>query len=198
MKPILFHPRDVLFFRDARPMRGASAGDGAEWPLPSVLHSAMLSAFHERWPTIQSWESRHVNWTEKERGKFQVGQAQENITSSLRFGGLRTVGPFPVRRATDGTCTTFVPTPADLMPAGRLMPVSRCSGVSRPPRTAETARKARVTLLCVIRPPGHATLPPSPNPADKVAQNGFSRLWGPSDAKKRDVGAEHLPGGVRR
>jgi len=115
MRPILFHPRDVLFFRDAKPMSGSSAGDGARWPLPSVLHSAMLSAFHERWPAGVDSESVHHRREEEKR-------------SSFRFGGLRTLGPFPTCRQGDGRWTTCVPTPVDLLPNGRLLPVKRTDG----------------------------------------------------------------------
>ena len=48
-------PRDILFFRDGRPIGASDAGHGADWPLPSTFHEALLSAFHERWPELQPW-----------------------------------------------------------------------------------------------------------------------------------------------
>jgi len=115
MKPLLFHPRDVLFFRDAKPLGGSSAGDGARWPLPSVLHSAILSAFHERWPDGVDSESQHHR------------RDGENA-ASFRFGGLRTLGPFPACWEKGGRWTICVPTPADLTAHGRLLPVEGSGG----------------------------------------------------------------------
>lgn len=40
MNTLLLQPTDVLFFRDGRPMGGASAGHGAGWPLPTVTDAA--------------------------------------------------------------------------------------------------------------------------------------------------------------
>ncbi len=123
MKAFTLQPRDLLFFRDARPMSGASEGAGARWPLPSVLHSALLSAFHDRWPEDPGWESRHTHFTPEEQEKFQNG-----IGSTMRFGGLRTLGPFPWRcsHSTDPSGDSgelFFPTPADLVCGGRMQPV---------------------------------------------------------------------------
>ena len=122
MHPYLIQPRDVLFFRDARPMGGSSVGAGADWPLPSVLHSALLSAFHERWPEGTEWESAHRHLADREKKKFRAGP-----TTHMRFGGLRTLGPFPCRGN-----DVFLPTPADLVPDGLLQPVAT-AGVNNLP-----------------------------------------------------------------
>lgn len=90
-------PRDTLFFRGAKPMGASAIGEGANWPMPSVYHQAMLSAFHEKWPQLQSWEHGHTKGNEKNPG------------SSCRFGGLQTVGVFPER---DGRL--YFPLPADV------------------------------------------------------------------------------------
>ena len=100
---ISVQPRDLLFFRDARPMDGASIGAGASWPLPHVFHSAMLAAFHRLWPEPQEWEGgMHTHRRTKHDRNFD--------NSSLRFGSLKTAGPFPTL---DGRI--LFPTPADLV-----------------------------------------------------------------------------------
>lgn len=129
MTPLLLHPRDVLFFRDARPMSGSSAGSGAGWPLPSTVHQALLSAFHDRWPDgVPEWESDHRNLTEKERRKF----AGREPTTRFRFGGLRTVGPFPVRLSVSGAYELLLPTPADVGPNARFMPAPKLGADNLP------------------------------------------------------------------
>lgn len=95
------HPRDLLFFRDARPMAASDIGAGAHWPFPSVLHEALLTSFGELWPERQPWEHRHTNRRDSDNNWE---------TSRMRFGGLRTAGPFP---ALDGHL--LLPTPADLV-----------------------------------------------------------------------------------
>ena len=79
---VKIEPRDVLFFRSAKPISGSAIGEGANWPMPSVFHQAMLSAFHAKWEKHQDWEHPHENRKEK------------NMASSSRFGGLRTIGVF--------------------------------------------------------------------------------------------------------
>jgi len=96
---INIEPRDVLFFRRAKPISGSAIGEGAQWPMPSVFHQSLLSAFHERWPEREALgEHEH-----------KAGATDKNPNSSFRFGGLKTVGVFPSR---DGTL--YFPTPADL------------------------------------------------------------------------------------
>lgn len=97
-------PRDVLFFRGAKPMSGASIGEGGSWPVPSVLHQSMLSALHGRWPELDTdVEHRHTQ-----------GDYDKNSQSSFRFGGLQTVGMFPCHK----TKGVYLPTPSDLQFSG--------------------------------------------------------------------------------
>ena len=74
---ITIDPRDRLFFRDAKPISGSDVGGGANWPLPSLFHSAFISALYEKWPLHQSWEQPHTgNDSDKNSDK-----------SRMRFGG---------------------------------------------------------------------------------------------------------------
>jgi len=86
MNTILLQPTDVLFFRDGRPMGGASAGHGAVWPLPTVTDAALHAALH------RSGIDGHLH----RRG-------QNGIYSNDRdrkYGSLVTAGPFPYRSNT--------------------------------------------------------------------------------------------------
>jgi len=95
-------PRDVLFFRDARPMEGSFSGGGANWPLPSTWHSAMISAMYRKWPERHgTWEKEHLHRKNKSDRKFG--------SSQLRFGGLKTWGPFP-----SAGREIFFPVPGDI------------------------------------------------------------------------------------
>lgn len=96
-------PRDVLFFRDAKPMEASSIGAGAKWPLPNILHDAFMSALHYKWPERQGWEFEHQHKTEKEK----------KSKSSMRFGGVHSVGVFPVFNG-----ELHFPKPADISNAG--------------------------------------------------------------------------------
>ncbi len=108
---ITIHPRDVLFFRDARPMGGSHEGSGAAWPLATTFHAALQSALYARWPDRNpEWESHHRHFSDKEQHRGR------HLTSQMRFGGLKTSGPFP---CTDGH--VFFPTPTDLQPDGNLL-----------------------------------------------------------------------------
>ncbi|NOY80076.1 MAG: hypothetical protein GXP31_03630 [Kiritimatiellaeota bacterium] len=137
MRAFTIHPRDLLFFRDARPMGGSSEGAGAQWPLPSVLHSALLSAFHDRWPEDeQGWESKHIHHTDREQKKFATGK-----NTTMRFGGLRTVGPFPwlqtgrekKKDAKALPAGLYLPTPADIVEGGLMQPVKLIGSHNLPP-----------------------------------------------------------------
>ncbi len=158
MKAFTLQPRDLLFFRDARPMGGSSQGAGARWPLPSVLHSALLSAFHDRWPGGTDWESNHVHHTDREQEKFRDG-----VTTSMRFGGLRTIGPFPWlgnnRRTQTGEprlpAGLYFPTPADIVAGGVMQPVKLPGSANMP-----------APLSCAVAAP----VPPSKEkPGDWIA-----------------------------
>lgn len=99
MITILLEPTDVLFFRDGRPMGGASSGHGAAWPLPSVISHAFHAALHRAdFPGVH----------EHRRGRSgRYGESRDK-----KFGTLRTAGPFPV--CTNGKAHTwFFPRPAD-------------------------------------------------------------------------------------
>lgn len=100
---ITLTPRDLLFFRDARPMSGGGIGQGGNWPLPHTLHGALHTALYQSLPERQSWE------TSVHRPKRKGSQVSEK-TTDMRFGNLRSVGPFP-------SCEdeVFVPASRDLI-----------------------------------------------------------------------------------
>lgn len=108
MNTLLLQPTDVLFFRDGRPMGGASAGHGAAWPLPTVTDAALHAALHR--------SSIPGHGHDQRRGPDRLS------TDSRKFGSLVTAGPFPVSpqntwlfpRPLDLTGDTLAPT---LLPA---------------------------------------------------------------------------------
>jgi CRISPR-associated protein Cmr3 len=109
-------PRDVLYFRDARPVGGSSTGNGSYWPLPSKFHSAMLSALYGKYPEIdRERESEHLT----SRGKKDDPNWGK---SRMRFGGLKTFGPFPCIGE-----EIYFPAPLDIIPGGILYP-DKCRG----------------------------------------------------------------------
>lgn len=91
---LIFEPRDLLFFRDDRPVNN---GQGANWPLPQTAYAALSMAFRRFWPERQSWEP--------------VCPSESKSWSGKRFPSLKTFGPLPVRDN-----EIYVPTPADLKP----------------------------------------------------------------------------------
>ena len=94
------NPRDVMFFRDGRPIGASAEGSGAVWPLPSTFYSAMMSALSIAFSAeISEWEGKH-NKT-----------SQDKETARFNFGGLKTWGPFPKDYRGD----IYLPTPADLL-----------------------------------------------------------------------------------
>jgi hypothetical protein len=104
MNTLLLNPTDILFFRDGRPMGGASAGHGAAWPLPSVINHALHAAL---WRAGDIFKNAHAH----RRGRS--GDYSE--TRDRKFGGLVTAGPFPV--SPEGKW--FFPRPADADDSGR-------------------------------------------------------------------------------
>lgn len=92
-------PRDLLFFRDARPMGGADTGSSLPWILPGTFHDAMMLAFMEQWPEYQTFEHKHA-----------LNGKDKNQDSSFRFGGLKTKGPFPYFEN-----EIYFPVPGDLV-----------------------------------------------------------------------------------
>lgn len=92
-------PLSRLFMKDARPMTGSDAGQGAQWPRPDHVWHAIFHAFHTAWPEIQkNWEHKHL-----------FNEKDDHRNSSFRFGALKTAGPFP--RNKDGIL--YFPTPLD-------------------------------------------------------------------------------------
>jgi CRISPR-associated protein Cmr3 len=101
MNTILLQPTDVLFFRDGRPMGGASAGHAAAWPLPTVVNQAFHAALHRAGDVFKDAHPHR-------RGRSGVYSAERD----RRFGSLVTAGPFPVCPKGDDH-TWFFPRPAD-------------------------------------------------------------------------------------
>ena len=108
MNTILLQPTDVLFFRDGRPMGGASAGHGAAWPLPSVINHAFHAALHRAGAVFKEAHPHR-------RGRSGIYEEARD----RRFGSLVTAGPFPV--STSGADHTwFFPRPADADDSGTV------------------------------------------------------------------------------
>ena len=106
MHSILLTPSDVLFFRDGRPMGGASTGHGAAWPLPTVTNAALHAALHR---AEFDGVHRHVPG----RSSLARDCSDENRQRRGRvFGDLRTAGPFPVFE-NGGSRIWYFPRPAD-------------------------------------------------------------------------------------
>ena len=105
------HPRDILYFRDGRPLGGSSDGFGSAWPHPALFHSALFGALQSRFSDqIGEWESTHKHLTPKEQARQARGKG---LQVRRNFGGLKTWGPFPKNGQ-----GIFVPTPADLLAQG--------------------------------------------------------------------------------
>ena len=102
------HPRDVLYFRDGRPLGGSSDGIGSLWPHPALFHSALLAALQRRFADrLGEWESEHHRLTVSEQRKQERGRVR------FHLGGLKSWGPFP--KNDEGI---WVSTPADLLVQG--------------------------------------------------------------------------------
>ena len=102
------YPRDVLYFRDGRPIGGSSDGVGSLWPHPALFHSALLAALQRRFADrLGEWESEHHRWTDLERKKHERGRVR------FHLGGLKSWGPFP--KTDEGILAA---TPADLLAQG--------------------------------------------------------------------------------
>lgn len=80
MPTYLIEPMQPIFFRDARPMEGGSAGHGDTWPSPRVFHGAFNAAYRQGFPEL---------W---------VGVPERNKFTHLPNDSLRSAGPFPVWR----------------------------------------------------------------------------------------------------
>ena len=131
---IQLQPRDILFFRDAKPMEASSIGSGGNWPLPNVFHDALMHGLKKHWPERQSWEVEHRHKNSKDnRAAQELG--------SLRFGGLKTIGLFPAQGE-----EVFFPRPLDIDPSGRCMKPADLPAASNLPGFIEK----------VVAPPGQA------------------------------------------
>ena len=97
---INMEPRDLLFFRDAKPMKASSIGEGARIPYPHLFYDALIASFHEEWPELEDWEFEHFHPHKGEKGR-------------MRFGGLKTLGVFPVCKD-----EVYLPVPADIATDG--------------------------------------------------------------------------------
>ena len=112
MNSILLQPTDVLFFRDGRPMGGASSGHGAAWPLPTVINHAFHAALHRAGDAFKDVHSHR-------RGR-SGDYSDDSSHRDRKFGSLVTAGPFPV--CTNGSDHTwFFPRPADADDSGRVI-----------------------------------------------------------------------------
>jgi len=99
MNQLLLAPTDILFFRDGRPMGGASSGHGEAWPLPTVTNAALHAAL---------WRSGLATQARSHQRRID----HKPSGGGERFGSLVTAGPFPV--CTHGDATTwFFPRPLD-------------------------------------------------------------------------------------
>ena len=121
-----FQARDLLYFGDGHLADGSSLGNGANWPLPSLVNSALITALHNSLEDdVQKIESRHEHFSDREK--------QKGASVRYSFGGVQSVGPFPVKGD-----EMYVPTPADLQMGGddklALMKVVDNPGVSNLPK----------------------------------------------------------------
>ena len=127
MNTILLNPSDVLFFRDGRPMGGASSGQGSAWPLPTVINHAFHAALHRA-----EFETVHKHVPGRSSSQRDYSEANRESNGRL-FGSLTTAGPFPV--CTHGAGHTwFFPRPADADDTGKsvLFPVKPLGASSLP------------------------------------------------------------------
>jgi len=141
-----FIPADTLFCRDQRPLAaGSSFGHGANWPLPTVLHSAIRTAL------------LRANGGLPER-KRQAGHERrgvkrgEMITEKYQWLNLR--GPFPV----DKTGTLYFPIPRDLVPVAAVYDRRPTDG-DEDRRSQTAATETPVAYLQVIKNRGGNNLP---------------------------------------
>jgi len=104
MQTFDFIPADTLFCRDQRPLAaGHSFGRGANWPLPTVLHSAIRTALLRQMGSLPT--RKGVD------GRARKGIARKVASTKYQWLNLR--GPFPV----DEKGVMYFPIPRDLVPA---------------------------------------------------------------------------------
>lgn len=119
LKVFDFIPADTLFCRDQRPLAaGHSFGHGANWPLPTVLHSAIRTAL------------LRVNGGLPPRNGVD-GRARKGIArkvASTKYQWLNLRGPFPV----DEQGVMYFPIPRDLVPEGEESKVTYLQVIKNP------------------------------------------------------------------
>lgn len=96
---LILEPTDVLFFKDGRPMEGASMGHGAAWPMPNVFDSALHHALRRA-----QLDGVHRHRAARNGEPLSEGRDQHG----REFGSLQTAGPYPVHND-----RWFFPRPAD-------------------------------------------------------------------------------------
>lgn len=102
MQTFDFIPADTLFCRDQKPLAaGHSFGRGANWPLPTVLHSAIRTALLRA--------NGGLPQRNAENGRPHKGVPQKVASTKYQWLNLR--GPFPVDDA-----AIYFPRPLDLVP----------------------------------------------------------------------------------
>ena len=106
---LLLHPTDVLFFRDGRPMEGASSGHGAAWPQPHVLDAALHHA-------LRRADLTEVHQHRLARNGQSLAEDREEFGRTL--GSLQTAGPFPVTISADDREVWHFPRPLDAQGPG--------------------------------------------------------------------------------
>jgi len=107
MQSLYFQPDDTLFFKDGRPMMGATSGKGDHFPMPHVMHSALLAALHRAKANGNAYGHEHRY---RNRGKPPKSETEPNRS----FGALTQAGPFPLLLEGDHPRICF-PKPADLL-----------------------------------------------------------------------------------
>ncbi|MFN0069704.1 MAG: type III-B CRISPR module-associated Cmr3 family protein [Limisphaerales bacterium] len=154
MPAILLRPNDVLFFRDGRPMDGASSGHGAAWPLPHVISAALHAALHRAF--ISRNEGGETSPAGVGRSHAPARGTGRNRIYGDQNGPLRhftdfwSAGPYPVSSG-----RWFFPRPADAQAADSAQPTLL------PFAPGDGARWQGSSLPCPLSYPVADTAPPS-------------------------------------
>jgi CRISPR-associated protein Cmr3 len=154
MPALLLRPNDVLFFRDGRPMDGASSGHGAAWPLPHVLNAALHAALHRAFVERATGSAASVARVGRSHApalRGEKGRVYGDKDGPLRhFTDFWSVGPYPVNSG-----RWFFPRPADVQAADSALPTLS------PIVAAEGATRPGSSLPEPLRYPVANTVPPS-------------------------------------
>jgi CRISPR type III-B/RAMP module-associated protein Cmr3 len=154
MQTFDFIPADTLFCRDQRPLAaGSSFGHGANWPLPTVLHSAIRTALLRA--------NGGLPPRNQQDGRPHKGKPKKVASTKYQWLNLR--GPFPVDKAG----TMYFPIPRDLVPVAadcdRRQSDGKSSGQLQTSATADGAddaqKKLLVAYLRIIANSGRNNLP---------------------------------------